>query len=287
MPQAPDGPTVPITMGSSDARILDAGSVRCTHAFFPEDAHLAPHTHDRPTFAVMLEGGFELSFTSPAIRDRSLPCRQGVVFTEPPGESHANEIFRTGARVMVIQPDVDDERLEPVRPMLTDRINHFRGGRMVDTAREIVREIEHPDSLSIVALEALALEMMIGAARMPRTLTEADEVSPWFRRAEEYVHEHFRSAPRIADVAEAAGVHPAHLASVFRDVYGVPLGTYLRRLRVEWVADRLLGSDTPIGILAYRAGFADQSHLTRAFKRMTGWTPAAYREARAGSDPTS
>ena len=275
-----DPPEVPITMGSSDARTLDVGSVRATHAFFPEGAHLASHTHDRPTFAVMLEGGFDLAFTSPVVRHRQLDCTPGTIFTEPAGESHANTIFDGGARVLVLQPDLEDDRYDPVRSMLSDRINHFRHGRIATDARRVVREIRRPDGLSVLALEALALEMMVDAARLDGRERSAEAVSPWFRRAEAYVHDNFRQAPRIADVAEAAGVHPSHLASVFRTVYDVPLGSYLRRLRVEWVADRLVDTDEPIATLAFRAGFADQPHMTRAFKRRTGWTPAAYRRAR-------
>lgn len=275
-----DPPEVPITMGSSDARTLDVGSVRATHALFPEGAHLASHTHDRPTFAVMLEGGFDLTFTSPAVRHRQLDCTPGMIFTEPAGESHSNAIFDGGARVLVLQPDLEDDRYDPVRSMLSDRINHFRHGRIALDARRVVREIHRPDGLSVLALEALALEMMVDAARMDPRERSAEAVSPWFRRAEAYVHDNFRQAPRIADVADAAGVHPAHLASVFREAYGVPLGSYLRRLRVEWVADRLAETDEPIATLAFRAGFADQAHMTRAFKRLTGWTPAAYRRAR-------
>ncbi len=59
----------------------------------------------------------------------------------------------------------------------------------------------------------------------------------------------------------------------------MPLGTYMRRLRVEWAADRLAGSDLPISTIAFRAGFADQPHLTRTFKSETGWTPGQYRKA--------
>ena len=280
MDQPSDAPEVPVTMGSSEARTLEVDSLRCTHAAFPEGTHLTAHLHERATFAVMLEGGFDLRFTSAGVRHREIACPQGTVFTEPPGEKHANRVFEDGARVVVLQPDLEDDRFEPVAGLLSRHINHFRHGRIEANARRIAREIRQPDSLSPVALEALALEMMVEAARLEPPPTAADAVSPWFRRAEAFVHENFRRAPRITDVAEVAGVHPAHLAAVFRDVYGVPLGTYLRRLRVEWVADRLVETDDPIGRLAYRAGFADQPHLTRAFKKATGWTPAAYRRAR-------
>ena len=44
--------------------------------------------------------------------------------------------------------------------------------------------------------------------------------------------------------------------------------------------DRLIGTSMPISAIAAEAGFADQAHLTRWFRRVMGVTPAAYRLAR-------
>jgi AraC-like DNA-binding protein len=55
----------------------------------------------------------------------------------------------------------------------------------------------------------------------------------------------------------------------------------VRTLRLEWVAARLLESEQSLAGLALAAGFADQSHLTRAFKQYSGLTPQAYRRSRA------
>jgi transcriptional regulator GlxA family with amidase domain len=52
--------------------------------------------------------------------------------------------------------------------------------------------------------------------------------------------------------------------------------------RVRAAADALAASTTPISQVAYDAGFSDQSHLTRAFGRFAGLTPAAYRSLAAG-----
>jgi AraC-like DNA-binding protein len=48
---------------------------------------------------------------------------------------------------------------------------------------------------------------------------------------------------------------------------------------LEWATTRLGETDEPIAQIALDAGFADQSHLTRAFKQHTGLTPAEYRRA--------
>jgi AraC family transcriptional regulator len=94
------------------------------------------------------------------------------------------------------------------------------------------------------------------------------------------VHASFREPLRIGAVAREVNVHPSHLARAFRQHFRMPLGSYVRKLRLEWVASELLGSEDSLANVALAAGFADQSHLTRAFKCHTGLTPQAYRRTR-------
>jgi AraC family transcriptional regulator len=57
----------------------------------------------------------------------------------------------------------------------------------------------------------------------------------------------------------------------------LPLHQYVLGRRIERAASLLRFSDTPIAAIAIECGFADQSHLTTAFRRRTGVTPAVYR----------
>jgi AraC family transcriptional regulator len=88
---------------------------------------------------------------------------------------------------------------------------------------------------------------------------------------------------RCTDLALEAGVHPVHLARVFRARHGISPGEYLRRRRLDWAAHRLAESAVPIADIALEAGFADQSHLTRSFHRWMGLTPLQYRRCRGGA----
>ena len=56
-----------------------------------------------------------------------------------------------------------------------------------------------------------------------------------------------------------------------------PSGEYVRRQRIALACRSLAESDMPLADVAIEAGFADQSHFTRTFKRQLGVTPAAYR----------
>jgi AraC family transcriptional regulator len=113
-----------------------------------------------------------------------------------------------------------------------------------------------------------------------RNTLERQRGPPWLTRATAFLQCHYRNGLSMDEVAEVAGVHPAHLAAVFRRVHRVSLGQYVRRLRVTWAAEQLLATDAPIAAVALEAGFSDQAHLTRWFRRETGFTPAAYRRSR-------
>lgn len=279
--------SVPVTMGSPRFTVREVHRFLVTHAWFPPGVRLEPHVHDRPTFAVILRGGFDLHFASPAIRKKHLPSPAGSIFTEPAGEKHANTVSAEGASVIVLQPDPDGADLPPAGLDLFDDIHHFRHGKVATIARELATEVLKRDGLSALAVESLALEMLVESARLEAEYRCPDDISGWMSRAIEFVHSRFREPLRIRDVARAAEVHPAHLASTFRSTHKMPLATYIRKLKVRWAAHALLHSDDSISRIAFRAGFADQAHLTRVFKSETGTTPGRYRRRhrRAGRGP--
>lgn len=81
---------------------------------------------------------------------------------------------------------------------------------------------------------------------------------------------------RVRDIAARAGVHPVYLARQFRRFFGSSVVSYLQRGRVTRAADLIASSTLPLSSVAFEAGFADQSHLTRSFRTGTGFTPGAY-----------
>jgi AraC family transcriptional regulator len=81
----------------------------------------------------------------------------------------------------------------------------------------------------------------------------------------------------VGDVATEVGVHPVHLARVFRNAWGCSPAELLRWRRVDRAADMLRRSDRPCAQIAADAGFVDQSHMTRAFRAAYAVTPGIYR----------
>jgi len=272
---------VPVSMGSPRFGTWDAGSALVTLLSFPGRAVLAPHTHERATLAVILAGGFELVLTRRAGSGLPLACPAGTILTQPAGERHVNRFGAEGARGVVLQPNLDAAALPGDCLRFLETVNHFRDGSIAAAARRLEGEVVSPDGVTPLVVESLVLEMLATASR--RRLSsplDPGRAPRWLATATDYVHDRFRETVRIGEVAAVAGVHPAHLAAVFRRFHRLSVGAYVRRLRVDWAAERLSNTGIPIAVIAAEAGFADQAHLTRWFVRMTGRSPAEFRCAR-------
>jgi AraC-like DNA-binding protein len=142
-------------------------------------------------------------------------------------------------------------------------------------ARRAASELRIPDSVAPFAVEGLVLELLALAARLRITDAISAERRPprWLGQARALLHDRYRDNLRLAEVADAVGVHPVHLARVFRLTYGTPVGTYVRGLRLSWATARLADSEDTIAQIASEAGFFDQSHFTRTFRQHFGLTP--------------
>ena len=268
------GGHVPVTTGSRESRRADVDGFLVTWVRFPPGARLPLHTHERATVAVILNGSFD-----GLMRNASHACPVSTCLTEPPGEPHGNVFDKAGADVLTIQPDPDRlELLEPFAAVLGE-VNRLRDPVVASVARRAAGELRTPDSVTPLAVEGLVLELLSLTARLRKTNALAAERRPphWLGEARALLHDRYRENLRLADIAGAVGVHPVHLARVFRLRYGTSLGSYARGLRLSWAAGRLRDSDDAIARIAHEAGFFDQSHFTRAFRQFFGITPLAYR----------
>jgi AraC-like DNA-binding protein len=98
---------------------------------------------------------------------------------------------------------------------------------------------------------------------------------PAVRCAREYIEVNYKRNVSLASLAEAVGISRFHLLRVFRLETGLTPGEYQTQVRIEQ-AKQLLAQGIRISFVASEVGFADQSHLTRRFKRWVGVTPGHY-----------
>lgn len=84
----------------------------------------------------------------------------------------------------------------------------------------------------------------------------------------------------VRDMAERADLSPSRLHALFQSEWGTSPRAWLAQCRMRR-AEAWLRENRPIAEVAQRAGYADQSALTRAMRRLTGETPGAVRQGRS------
>jgi AraC family transcriptional regulator len=265
---------IPVAFGSTRRATLDAGGLQISSLVFPPRLRLRPHSHERACISIVLEGWLDEPFGPQHYRSPD-----ASVQTIPADAPH-EDVFAPGpTRTLIVEADPEVGETLGAYGIRLDEIRYFRNAGIAALAVRIARELEDPDGASPLTVEGLVLELFALLARSTNGTGPRERPPKWLERARECVHDRFAERFSVADVAVEVRVHPAHLAREFRRHYGVPIGEYARRLRLDSSAARLATTDESLAEIAYASGFANQSHFTRAFKRHTGLTPARYRDS--------
>ncbi len=141
---------------------------------------------------------------------------------------------------------------------------------------------EHGDALASSSLLNAALARLLAAHARPAAgqgRPGSSRAPLAVRQARELITECLADPPSLGDLAVATGLSPFALLRAFRSETGLPPHAYLNQQRVR-LARSLLDTGVMPAEVAAQAGFADQAHLTRHFKRVVGVPPGAYQRER-------
>jgi AraC family transcriptional regulator len=241
--------------------------LRLIHKSYPDGLRMGKHSHDEWRFCLALSGSYTDTW-----RRGSRRREPRQLSLHPAGEVHTS-VFHTPASCFHIEFSREWRQRLLGKAGIAPEPQEFLAGRVPMLAGHLYQEFLDSDECSPLVIEGLACELIGWSAR--EALRNARRAS-WLLAASDLVHDRFSEPLTLAAVATAVGVHPVHLARQFKREFGWTVGEYVRRLRVDFVC-RQLASETPLSELALQAGFADQSHLARIFKRLTGRTPRQLR----------
>ena len=201
------------------------------------------HVHKRAYAALVLFGCYEEAGDSGRHR-----VQAGNVVLHEAFEAHLDRIPRFGTVVLNV----------PLPAQYA-----FRSGvGRVDDPDAIVRLVEKGDS------EAAALRLWSTEIREPEFKDWPDELATLLARD---------ASVNLSGWSEAKGISAWDLSRSFGKVFAISPCAFRARARTRqaWRAIRTAG--TPLSAIAAHLGFADQAHMTRSVKNMTGDCPSAWR----------
>lgn len=250
--------------------IHQVSGLRLAERSYSGDFKTPSHSHPEAYFCLILDG------TSTQTYGAKSRVREPLTTTfYPPNELQSEFFGRDGGRIFNVEMDSHWLRRFREHSVIAEESIEFRGGSVAWLMNRLYHEFRRMDPTSPLAIEGLTLEIIAEASR--RRAPCGNCASRWLEQAREILHEEFAENLTLASIAKLVGVHPVHLASSFRNQYHCTVGDYRRRLRIEFACNELSKARCSLAQIALAAGFANQSHFSRAFKRFTGTTPSKYR----------
>ncbi len=175
-----------------------------------------------------------------------------------------------------------DEGFDPAalvvpRMMFCDS-NLLRIAELMDSECQPGRppDVLYGDSLSVALLVGLSRLGRVSAAKIPR-----GGLVPWqLKRALEYLESHLCEQVSVKSLADLAQLSRSHFSRAFKASAGMTPQRWLRNAKVRRVQQLIVETGWPLAQIAVETGFADQAHLARVFRQVTGENPGAWRRKR-------
>lgn len=240
--------------GASIRRVIDRAN-----AIVPE------HAHDWPVVSLFVIGAYtnhtdlgELAISSPS-----------AIFYRA-GAAHRNEVSSAGFEQVEIELDPQWLGCAGIADAPVQR---WVGGRMGALARSLAQLCNRDPSEE--QLRAGLQRLIAGGAAEDRRAPPA-----WVG----WIDRRLQADPAVsvAGLARQIGRHPSWLGTAYALNKGEGILDAAARLRVECAARLLRETDAALAWIASEAGFCDQSHMNRTFRRVLGRTPSAIRRDRIG-----
>lgn len=257
---------------------LTAGGFSFTEQTYDANTRVPKHSHEIAHLCFILEGHCTEGFSNQEAEHGPSSL------TVCPAEIEHWEHHHTAGRQFLVE--MEPSRFEPIYTARSLRAgsNGLGTGLIPVLAARLYREFRQNDHFSPIALEGIALELLALIMRQAdRGALPHEATARRIALVLDILHDDFPAFPRLSVLAEAAGIHPVYLATAFRKSQDCTIGEYVRRRRVEHARKRISTSSDPLAQIAIESGFADQTHLTRAFRQITGMTPAQYRRTSRAS----
>jgi AraC family transcriptional regulator len=231
---------------------------------------LPKHSHELAFFNLVLDGDYNESYGAATATLRPL-----TTLFHPSDTTHHDEIGPAGIRIFSVE--METRWLDRLREygLTLDSSIELPGSELSWLATRLFREYREHQCCSALTIEGLVLEMLafLGARKGPQ-----EKLPPaWLSRVVELLDASFPENLTFEYLAAQVGVHPVHLSKVFRQFHHQAVGDYLHELRIRFACRQLADPDMSLAAIASAAGFSDQSHFTRVFKKFTGTTPGAFR----------
>lgn len=233
-----------------------------------------------PTYRTW-SGQFDLSLSRSKIDNGYIEClpHEPVLLVslliEPdmlPYESVREGLMKALPFSMAESSDIFSHTKQPLSPRMGVAVRQLMACNFNGTAKTIY--------LTSKAFELIALAMdHFSTAPIPLSLTESRKRPPCSREREQLcrvrsiLDRQYPNPPSLDRLARQTGLNQTKLKKGFKHLFHTTISSYLLNRRMEKGRELLQKGDTNVSEVAFKVGYANRAHFTRAFTRQFGYPP--------------
>jgi YesN/AraC family two-component response regulator len=167
----------------------------------------------------------------------------------------------------------------------------IRGGVLPEVAFSLsdsyIQQLEHVTD--ITSVQYLIRKAELQYAEMVREQMQKEkgpsvQKSPYISQCQNYIYSHLHDKITVQELAKELGIHANYLSGLFKEQMGISLSRYILEEKVSRAKNLLVYSQYSFIEIAAYLGFSSQSYFSLQFKKVTGYTPKAYRDTFAVQD---
>lgn len=228
------------------------------------------HYHENPLLAFTLKGG-------------SVECRKQGKVESFPGmlvlyntqEGHKNEKYRNGTRNFIIE-------FEDVwfRQMQIDK-RDFEGNFVIENQEikdlflKTILEVKERNTETGLAAETLIANIFANLLNFKKDYGSAPK---WLCELKNLLHDAPSANFSLKQLSEIFNVHPVTISKLFPRFFGINIGDYIRKIKIENSLELLSHKHLSLEVIAQTCGFTDHAHFSKIFKKHKGIAPSRYRQ---------
>ena len=209
----------------------------------------------------------------------------GSCYTESHGtvlDVKKEEIICSGSEI-TLQPEGNCEIMGfNINGIIADRYAKEVGTAFITSGifapflpQQIIQVVQNFDSLSEIYISNISFEILNTLSHGDKKAVIASQV---IIDAVRLIKENYANVYGVEELAQTLQISKSHLVREFFKHTGTTPGKYLTTVRIDAVKQLLTQTSLPLNTIALQTGFSGDNYLCKAFKKVTGETPMAYKQ---------
>ena len=231
------------------------------------DSKISKHSHSKPYLCLLVSGNYNEKSNT----ENLISC--GDVIYRTAGYEHSNSFYDEDSLCLNIEINDQENLMNHNNFLLPSSESKQKGTIEIYKVLYALKHKLSNDLLDIYCYESMLTHINI--------VNEKGNLS-WIKQIKEHINDNPIAHLSLEKLSLNFGLHPNYIVRKFKEITGLKLSEYLTKTRLEHSIKNLILTENNITEIALNAGFYDQSHFNRNFKKYLATTPLLFKKTIKG-----